>query len=557
MFSRLLLLLLFVPSIVVSDSTEKHWHFPELRGVYRETFRLSGALGDTALTTETLELMLSTAALSPVHELGMHRAALENGYETFLSEEREAELREQVLTLIREGAIRWGPQPLWEAVINGEPTSTEELPFYLIEQFLEDAVPYNAMNAAEIYLVGLQEDPDRFVPPLVSSWEKLKQSGRENAQEAILVASLLLMFATDNPQDFPRWRASWFYCAYGGTHGEPVNFQQMENRARRAVLSMAAAWAPWDTRYGVPGELEHAAIGNRRMAWVILEKSEPLAIQELRTIALQKYPNRRDKRRAVYLWMLRDVDSLLHPTNHEVFLTLTHMGLWEWDMLLYGLLAPPGCSEPSEWMIREELGKIFMTDVAEEYRDRFPDIRTRRMQFLNIIRDHVEKETNSYHQLRQAALLLNAMDEQSHALVSRILVSHLADDDYYNNASEAGELLWEMNQTAKDPLYAGLKVGAEIGDWQLLERTAALLSALEDDFDPAEFPEATALMITQLRDDEVENNAAAAVHYLRLCGPSVIPLLEAEAVGEDEQSRSYAERLLRFHRERAEEAAEK
>lgn len=541
---RLLLVLLLLqlfPSIATAD---EHWHFPKLRSVYRDTFQISSRLRGTHLTTETLELMVSTSALSIAHELGVHRAALENGYESLVTKEREAELRELVLALIRESDIRWGPQPLWEAVVNGEPTSPEELPFYLIEQWKEDTIPWNAMNAAEIYLVGLQGDSERFVPPLVSTWEKLASAGRQHSQEAIMVANLLLNYALDTPWEFPRWRTSWYHTSFGYYSTEPVNYHMLNDRGRRAVLSIAEAWAPFESRYGVPGELEHAAIGNRRMAWGILELGEPLAIPQLRKIALARYPDNRDKRRAVYLWMLRDVDSLLHPANHDVFLSLTRTGLWQWDGLLYDLMAKQTDIPLNVPRFRRSLNEVFMTDVANRHQERLADIRSRHPRFVEILRDAVEKEPHPHTQIRQAALLLHSRDQDSREIIARVLVSNLADDDYLENANEAGFLLGRFGKESLDVIHAGLKVAVDMEDWQLLDRTAILLSTLDRDFKPGDFPQAMALMAKQLRDDDVPNNAAAARRYLEMCGDAARPYLEELLEGTDDQAKRLAEGIL-------------
>lgn len=553
--TRLLLCLLalaagmgFSPSPTYPKTNPDIWRFPHLRGVYRDSIVLGRRLREDGATTETMQLMATTAAKSPAHRMGASLAAQDYLSTTTLSRAETTRLREDIL-LQSANEIRWGPHPLWDRLNVPVLGNGEAFPLHLLDNMKSDDISWNGQNAPEIYILGLQEDPKRFLPPLVTRWEEAIPSADE--QEAVLLASLLLIYASQEQEDFHSGRLSWYFHSFGRSGESWGNHALMSPREKAAVLD-AAEWSTPRWRYRWYGDgMDRPAAGNRLMGWRLIERLSPAPIEVLRRIALSEEHDRIERQRAIAIWMLRDVDSLLMPANFEAYLQVTLLRQWPmWAPELFSLLlSDERGDEYWEWQVGKELEELLFTADGDGIPHDVSRIVARREGFLALLRAALAEERHPYNQIILARLLRDARDPLATDLILQSAISNLANDDFTDNATNGAYLVEAVAEDSPEEVVTALLAGFEVGvaerDWQLIAQSAQLLAMLDSDFRPGDNPEAMAIMAECLYTDDVDGNAAAARGFLRICGTAAVPYLQTALTSGDEEAARIARVLLR------------
>src|SRR5690606_10058921 len=118
-------------------------------------------------------------------------------------------------------------------------------------------------------------------------------------------------------------------------------------------------------------------------------------------------------------------------------------------------------------------------------------------------------------QLNLTAFLVAARDDKSAELIASALISNFVDDDVFANRERARWIMQEHGPIDTDAMLAGLNVGIEMRDLQLVkEATSNLL--LEGRKDLLEVqPKLSDFLLDQLADDDISRNAEAASAILQ------------------------------------------
>ncbi len=527
---------------------------PELRGVYRHCFRWSRELRVNGETTETLT-QLRTAIEDPECPMAMAAfvAAEDRTTTPLLNQEQLAAMRAAALRLIVEDDFDWGPEPLLNACANPGVASLTDESFaaYLLDQFKPDDVPRNAYTSADLYDVALREDAAAFLPPLLHRGERLSRAKEVYTQEYAMISNLALLHALE--VDVPDLRASdpWYFRSLGEYDGAFGSLSSFSSSDRAIILEMARQWANQQGYWAADYAWENIAKGNRRLSWRLLETVNPIPERQLREIAGDRDQYWRDRRHAILIWMLRDPDGLVSEQNEVYFADVvggTQYG-WYWGGGLISLFLAPDHGEEEEggdpeWLL-SDLADLFFSPLPSVYPgDALKRIRDYRTQYNAIIRDALAVESEPERQMCFAWFLHRSADPEARELIAVASVSNLTHDDVWENACEARQLLSEYPEEGVEAAIAGFEVGYREKDWQLIGFSADYLIDRDTGFAPSEHPDVMKFMGEQLRDDNVEGNAAVAKRYLRACGESSRPLLNELAESLDDQQSELAIMLL-------------
>jgi len=530
---------------------ESAWRFPELRASWRESLQWSRTLREAGPTSETLTMMRKSMHTgSGSRAMGAWLASCDSPTTPLIGGARFTELREEAIEGLSTGNRRWGGRPLMESMVNPAVFRGESvLPNHLIDQFRPDDVPNNAFDAAEIYLVGMQEDPRRFLPELVSRWSALRRAGNAASQEGVFVANLLLVYALSDPEQFSKRSLSWWYALQGWRSDETwpaTGLDAMTRAESDAVLDAAVFWAP-GSRGWMLGDTAEIGEAARHHAWFLLEVANPAPTKQYREILASRKGSERDRQHALLLLIIREPTSLYDPRMEEAILAGCEVSYWGYypTRLTTALVDPHMTPGERIESLLWEAGRSLRAPIERV----FPNGRLltdpERQRLLSIIAAGLERTTIPYSQLTLANVLLRSTRETSVDAVAEAAVSNLANDDYGGNAAGARDLLDSLGSAGVDALRAGLNVGVELGDWQLISECADRLVQSDESFAHAAHPEAMAAMAEHLRDDEVAGNGMAASDYLRSCGEAARPLLESLRDIGDDQQKEFAEDLLR------------
>ena len=472
----------------------------------------------------------------------------EHGAPPALPPERLEALREAVNAALLDRSRPWGAEPfLLAAAHEGQLRGDAALPRFLVDQLQDDAVRGNAFMAAEYLILGLQQEPARFARPLLEEARGLPaKPGEKVPQGPLMAAHLALLWAADEQAAFARRAPSWWDLARADHRPESCANLATLSPADQRVLFDAAERLVWrDIQWQAPSELDACAFGARRLAWALLENG-PMQHDRLARLATEG--DRWESfvpRRAISTWLLREPESLAHPNRAGIVVAAVREHPWaSWSELRVLLQHQIDCA-PTTGLLADQWEWLHGPALRVPSAERVARAMAHREAFIAAFREALRAEAEPYAQLAFCRLLTAWNDEASRDLVAQVLVTHFGDDDVMNNAKEAGQMLREIESgEAVGAARAALAVGTETGDWQMIERSAQFLLAVDPEFDPAAHPEAIIAMTAHLGDDAIEGNAAAARRFLSLCGEAARPALEATLAEGDEQARRKAKALL-------------
>lgn len=532
------------------ESLRLAWRFPAIRGVYRNLFRWTvEARAEDGLTTETLA-SIQAAAGSPLRPETMAAWLAVNDRATtpLLTRETYDVMRAAALDRFQIRSMKWESQPLLNAFLNTRlvPVASNAFAEYLLDQFSEDDVPNNAFASAEIYLVGLQEDPAAFVPPLCERWRKIAaRESRWYDQEATMVLNLVLLYASDPHDVFSARRESWYHLSKAQHFDTTREWTAPLLMPRDLVLDAAALLVADERSWWSPYELDGCEAGNKRMAWRILETAVPLPTEQLRRITLATTWSHRAGRHALLIWMLRDPQSLTTYRNRDSLIEVvaaSSESCYRYYMQPVASLIADGDFHESDW---SELDWYFQVPVLwlcpESPRRRMAPYRD---EYRRILRDALDLENQPWRQLNLAWVLAHANDIESAEQIAIACVSNLTDDDVFGNAEDADSLLYQFPEMGAEVARAGICAGAKNRDWQMVNRCLQFLHDYDEEFRLTEFPDVMRFVADQLRDDEIRLNADSAKRYLWYQRHDAADFLRTLLDSDDEQQRTFAAEIL-------------
>lgn len=467
-------------------------------------------------------------------------------------EEREA-LRLAALDALEDRARPWGMEPfLLAAAYEGHFPSRRALAEYLVVQLRDDDIPGNALASCDLLLAALRADPLPFASTLAREAQRLRVDDDDWQAKVphgpLLAAHLALLWAADDQESFAASNEAWWWMQRADHRPEScTNFARLAKGDREALLDAAELLAVRDLQWRVDKDFDAAAFGARRLAWALFENA-PMEHERLaRMIRSESNHDAFAIERLVTLWLLRDPASLLAPPWDGVLPDAIAKAPWARWAALSAVLAPDDAWETGlEKRFAARLGTLHGPALREPDPAKAAFVREYRAAYHAQARWALARTADPTAQLRLCEMLILWEDREARGLVAQVLVSHLPDDDIMENANRATRGLEQMGGgIAIDAARAGLRLGTEMGDWQLIERTTKVLLALDPDFDPAAHPRAIAAMAAHLADDDIEGNAAAARWFLRLCGPAARPALMDAVENGDAQARAYARGILR------------
>lgn len=504
--------------------------FPRLDESLREAFLYATASDDP--TTPTLPV---------AHYLGhllRHDAPL-------VVPEAEAAERCQSARELLAARDRWGVQALTSPVLNSIDFRTaEDYWRWLFEQFRDDNIPGNGYGATRIALLALSTAPEMVLPHLYAEWARRPRSAPLD-QEGLRLAHLMLCHAY-------RVRDGWVEQVWQANELQLLAApgEKALHEARARVLTTVAALV-LATR-SVP---DHG---------VMLEEiCQPLAY-----LVANSQPGFADG--PIELWAAAEREHL-HP-NQNIFhlLAAHHRARFHEPAFLPLIIKWLGMSDDSIRWTLTGWYELTAEDLAEvENPEEDPLVpcgatrwngETRRLFLAEVLRHretvlaavHAElPRADSRAALEFADFLLRLDYEPAREAAMAVAISHLADDHIRWNAGRAFDLLHSYSENLSDTdktllFHAGVSIGAEAKDLQLVSNLYYLAHDSGVDWSPLDSPESVAFLISQLRDDDIPDNGATAFHTLRPFSEQLRPLLRDLAANteEDWQLRRAARLLL-------------
>jgi hypothetical protein len=533
------------PSLLV-DPGHEAWQLPALRASYRTFLHPApqGALDRAAEALATGDVPMACALY-----LATRRAA------PVAPDDPIAEsIRMAAVESLARWDIRWGAQPLLSLAANPAlDASPRVLANTLLDQLGDDAIRGNAHASCEFYLVGLQEDWDTWLAVLTDRCARQVKAPPPEGwhpfdQQQTLLSSLLFLAAMYGPEGLRASDTSWWYLAYGHGQARFEGYRKATPAQQSAMLRLARLWHDGDAI--IEGEYElHPARGNRHMAWWMLEGTFPQSAPMLRDIILNTSEwSWKHHRRALSVFLIHNPAMLLHEENRRLLpeVVASYKGIDYWRASRIGLLLAPrspefegGCfGVPSLQDIVEYeptwLAAANVTTTVAPHRE----------PLLQLVRDELARVSDPTRQLNLTAFLVAARDDKSAELIASALISNFVDDDVFANRERARWIMQEHGPIDTDAMLAGLNVGIEMRDLQLVkEATSNLL--LEGRKDLLEVqPKLGDFLLDQLADDDISRNAEAASAILQHLDPDSVRRLFARRPPVDEQEIEYRDFVL-------------
>ena len=532
-----------VPAADSQTENDFGWTMPRLRGVYRQSFRWSRTLREATDTTATLT-QLHAAVQKPESAMAVAALVAANDRTTtpLLDQETLARARTHAQALLANNPYRWGPEPLLQSFISPQNLSLTNDSFaeFLMDQTREDEVANNAYTSAEIYYVGLQEDPATFLSPLIKRIESMKYP--TETQEGVILSSLLLLYCSTDHHDPKQFKESWYFDAKFVNAASHRNFFQLGSAQRQSVLNLAQRFATSRSNYRFDEATNAFLLGNRRLSWLLFEDVGVEGIPNLRKIIFQQDAHKRHKLHAGLVWLLADDHSLNDtPSGQEAVAEIIALVS---PYRLAGMIENTPTEEGAPHYTPN--GKIFSYSFYGEYSDAMRrSVEGKgaewREAWCRIAAEALAKEADAKRQMRLAEFLHNSGYDEARELVINICISNLA-DDACSNSGVAYHMLWELNPDP-DSMRAGALVAMRENDSQMFEYCTEYLLERDPSFRTQDEPDMLAFATAQLVHGADNYTRIKAV--LRNAGPAAKPYLTPLVESKDEHVARSARQLIK------------
>ncbi|HMZ51129.1 MAG TPA: hypothetical protein PK988_02590 [Candidatus Sumerlaeota bacterium] len=519
---------------------------PRLRGVYRQSFRWSRALREASDTTATLT-QLHAAVQKPESAMAVAALVAANDRTTtpLLDQTTLASARTHAQVLLANNPYRWGPEPLLQSFISPQNLSLTNDSFaeFLMDQTGEDEVANNAYTSAEIYYVGLQEDPATFLSPLIERVESMKYP--TETQEGVILSSLLLLYCSTDHHDPNQFKESWyreakFAAAAVVSHR---NFFKLGNARRQTVLNLAQQFATTSSSYGFDESTNAFLLGNRRLSWLLFEDAGVEGIPNLRKIIFQQDAHHRHKLHAGLIWLLADDHSLNDtPSGREAVAEIISL-VPPYYLARMFQNTPTEEGMPHYTPNDDYFAEAFYGEYGDTIRKRIEGKGAEwREAWCRVAADALAKEADAERQMRLAEFLHNSDYEEARELVTNICISNLIDDDVVWNSGTAYYMLSELSPDP-DSMRAGALVAMRENDSQMFEYCTEYLLEHDPNFRTQDEPDMLAFATSRLVNGG--NNYPRIKAVLRNAGPAAKPYLTPLLESKDEYVARSARELIK------------
>jgi len=521
---------------------EDYFYFPHVRTVWREAIQWEHLGARAPVTIATLEEAVEEGNL-PRAAFAYHSLVKQNYTPTDEAEKaRFSELASQVSRSARrfldEDEHQWGAHLLVERGLHSQ-APNRPLALELLSQFGDDDIPFNATNGAEFYWLGIAFNPDSFIPPLIDQLIRSFDAGHDLQEQRILLnLSMIALLLHD--ENFQHRAYGWDLFNRGGLEwiSDPHHFWNLSEHQRDRVLEIAVS-VQNDWKWNHDNDVAHH--GARRMARILVETTYPAARPHL-----YRALKNRELRHHDSLWflglMLADDPSTIFESPMDDALPLIigdRQGVYVPSRI--GSLFQRNAPSKEVFITRHRL--FLHPPLARRLVDGWPASPEHHRMAVEAVRRAMLAESDVYAQLG-LMLALNAMDcLDCDNEIGATSVSHFVDDVYYLNAQMSEYVLLEMGPRAIPFALAGVGVGVQKSDWQMVALSANVLRYVDPAFDPGDFPEANDFLWIQLADDDIPGNATAAMRYFMNWRDGGEEYVRARERG-DAQQEHYRERIL-------------